>query len=218
MVKVKLYPPTKRIGGTSIYQITEKIDGENIGFYKWQGKLYIAQRNNIFTLDEILAEKNAMYKGLNEFIIEHGKDLEERLYDGSAVFGEWLGDTSHGYPKGTYDKLVYLFCKTRVLNQYEVDKNMNHEHEHIRYAFSGRTGLEPEIPPYVGVVPLVKKQDFEPSVEHLNWLYANYCDQVQRKVEGFVVYSCEHKSLKKYVRLKRGMLTEHLTKEYNENE
>ena len=47
MIKRTLYPKTKRVQYKNRVVITEKLDGSNIGFFKVNGELVIAQRNNI---------------------------------------------------------------------------------------------------------------------------------------------------------------------------
>ena len=46
MIKRTLYPKTKRVQYKNRVVITEKLDGSNIGFFKVNGELVIAQRNN----------------------------------------------------------------------------------------------------------------------------------------------------------------------------
>lgn len=64
MIKKTLYPKTKRVTFKNRIVITEKLDGSNIGFFKVNGKLLIAQRNNIFTIDEMEENKGMLYQGL----------------------------------------------------------------------------------------------------------------------------------------------------------
>lgn len=64
MIKKTLYPKTKRVQFKNRVTITEKLDGSNIGFFKVNGKLLIAQRNNIFEIDELEENKGMLYKGL----------------------------------------------------------------------------------------------------------------------------------------------------------
>ena len=64
MIKKTLYPKTKRVTFKNRVVITEKLDGSNIGFFKVNGKLLIAQRNNIISIDEIEENKGMLYQGL----------------------------------------------------------------------------------------------------------------------------------------------------------
>lgn len=47
MIKKTLYPKTRRVKLKSKVVITEKLDGSNIGFFKVNGELLIAQNNNV---------------------------------------------------------------------------------------------------------------------------------------------------------------------------
>lgn len=47
MIKKTLYPKTKRVQYKNRVVITEKLDGSNIGFFKINGGLIIAQNNNV---------------------------------------------------------------------------------------------------------------------------------------------------------------------------
>jgi len=47
------------------------------------------------------------------------------------------------------------------------------------------------------------------SLDYLNQLYSEYTEKVERKVEGFVILDLLSGIQTKYVRLKRGKLTEH---------
>ena len=64
MIKKTLYPKTKRIQFKNRVVITEKLDGSCIGFFKVNGELLIAQRNNIFTINELEENKGMLYQGL----------------------------------------------------------------------------------------------------------------------------------------------------------
>ena len=64
MIKQTLYPKTKRVQFKNRIIITEKLDGSNIGIFKVNGKLVIAQRNYIFDIDEIEENKDKLYQGL----------------------------------------------------------------------------------------------------------------------------------------------------------
>ena len=55
MIKKTIYPKTERvkISSENVCEITEKLDGSNLCIFKLNEKLYIAQRNNIYGVDEI---------------------------------------------------------------------------------------------------------------------------------------------------------------------
>ena len=76
MIKKQLYPKTKRVGLKNEVVITEKLDGSNIGFYKLNGELYVAQRNNIFTMAELEDNKGMLYSGLLGWLQENGEHLK----------------------------------------------------------------------------------------------------------------------------------------------
>lgn len=42
--RITLYPKTTRMGKEKS-QLTEKLDGSNLGFFKLNNKVYVAQRN-----------------------------------------------------------------------------------------------------------------------------------------------------------------------------
>lgn len=89
MYKQKLYPKTQRLRvAGEIVNITEKIDGANLVFFKYEGKLHIAERHAIFTLDEI---NNLQYGALRPFLEKYGKLLESSIVENAAICGEWLG-------------------------------------------------------------------------------------------------------------------------------
>ena len=198
MIKKTLYPKTKRVQFKNRVVITEKLDGSNIGFFKVNGELIIAQRNNIFLIDELEENKNMLYKGLKGWLDEHGKDLTERLIEGSGFFGEWIGMGKIKYPD--LDKKVYMFAKANY-EKGEI-KNLYYDHELFIYPFENQ-----EIPEYIGIVPIVEERETMADVETLNYIYDNYRMGVQRNVEGFVV--AQNNNVNKYVRMKNGKMQDH---------
>lgn len=201
--KKTLYPKTTRIKikGDTI-QLTEKLDGSNLVFYKQNGELHIAQRSNIFTLSQLEEAEDKLYKGLYVWLQENGKDLEMRLCDNSAICGEWLGMGNVKYEAPEFDKKWYMFAKANITEDTELIK-LNYDHTHFIYPF-----IEQEIPSYLGVVPIVANIRILPNKEDLDKIYDEYCEKVGgRKVEGFVLNYLN--SICKYVRLKDGKLTEY---------
>ena len=198
MIKKTLYPKTKRVQYKNRVVITEKLDGSNIGFFKLNGELLIAQRNNIFLMSELEENKQMLYRGLINWIEEYGEDLKNRLIEGSGFFGEWIGMGKIKYPD--LDKKVYMFAKANY-EKGEI-KNLYYEHELFKYPFENQ-----EFPEYIGIVPVVTERDNFPDVEILNELYETYKDKVQRNVEGFVV--ALNNNVNKYVRMKNGKLQDH---------
>lgn len=198
MIKKTLYPKTKRVQFKNRVVITEKLDGSNIGFFKANGKLLIAQRNNIFEIDELEENKGMLYKGLLGWINEYGKDLEERLIEGSGFFGEWIGMGKIKYTD--LDKKVYMFAKANI-DKGEI-KNLYYEHELFIYPFENQ-----ELPEYIGIVPVVEERENYPNVETLDYNYEMYKLKVNRNVEGFII--AQNNNVNKYVRMKNGQLQAH---------
>ena len=198
MIKKTLYPKTKRVQYKNRVVITEKLDGSNIGFFKINGELVIAQRNNIFLMSELEENNQMLYKGLRGWLDENGEDLKNRLIEGSGFFGEWIGMGKIKYPD--LDKKVYMFAKANY-DKGEI-KNLYYEHELFIYPFENQ-----EFPGYIGIVPVVQERDNLPDIETLNYLYNIYCSKTQRNVEGFIV--AQNNNVNKYVRMKNGKLEEH---------
>lgn len=198
MIKKTLYPKTKRVQLKSRAVITEKRDGSNIGFFKVDGKLLIAQRNNVFTMEEAKERKDILYKGLLVWLEEYGNDLTERLMEGSGLFGEWIGMGKLKYPD--LDKKVYMFAKANYQNG-EI-KNLYYEHELFQFPF-----VNQEFPKYIGIVPVVEEIENHVTIEDLDNLYIKYSQDVNRKVEGFII--AQNNNVNKYVRMKNGNLQPH---------
>lgn len=207
MLKKEIYPKTKRLScsGINVY-ITEKLDGSNLCIFKKNGKVYIAMQSNIVCEDEIgdVTVKSVLYKGLYNWLQENLDTLKFELHEGSVVCGEWLG---MGYLKyGNYlDKRFYMFAKANVDDEFNL-YNLIYMHDLFIYPFTSKT-----IPEFIGIVPEVTELDFIPTKEDLDKVYAEYTDHVKRKVEGFVINY--ENMISKYVRLKRGKLTEHFDRE-----
>lgn len=198
MIKATIYPKTTRIGNDKVV-ITEKLDGSNLVFFKLNGVLHIAQRNNIYTIDEI--DKGVAYRGLYEWLLTHARELEDNLHEGSAICGEWLGMGQIKYDVGDFDKRFYIFAKANINEDLKL-YNLIYDRELFVYPFVDQT-----IPHYIGIVPKVIELRIIPSVYYLDGLYDKYIKTVDRKVEGFVLNY--NNSITKYVRFKRGKLTKH---------
>ena len=198
MIKKQLYPKTKRVGLKNEVVITEKLDGSNIGFFKLNGELHIAQRNNIFIMGELENNKGMLYSGLLDWLQKNGDHLKENLMEGSGFFGEWIGMGKIKYPD--LDKKVYMFAKFN----YEKDqvKNLYYKHELFMYPF-----FEQKIPDYIGVVPTIEVREDYPTIEAMNTIYSYYTEKVNRSVEGFIIE--QNNNVNKYVRMKNGKLEEH---------
>lgn len=214
MLKKTIYPKTTRLGkDTSGVLVTEKLDGSNLTFLKRHDddELYIAQRNIIFTLEELLSDdkeiEQKLYKNLKPWLAEHGEDLKSRLNNGSAICGEWLGMGGKINYKERLDKLFYMYAKANVKEDFGL-YNIYYNHTLFNYPFVVR-----EFPTYIGRVPIVETLSEFPTVEEMDYLYNVYVEQLntyrdtEQRVEGFCVTDGE--TIRKYVRLKNGKLTEH---------
>ena len=202
MLKKEIYPKTQRVicEGAKI-QITEKLDGSNLVIFKLNGLIYIAQRNNIFTMGELGVNQDRLYKGLLWWIIDNGAKLLDELYEGSAICGEWLGMGKLKYDVGEFDKRFYMFAKARITDNFELE-NIMYDHSLFIYPFNSQV-----IPSFIGIVPVVKEVSNIPNKEQLDNLYNQYKEKVKRDVEGFVVNY--NNIITKYVRMKNGKLQEH---------
>lgn len=203
MIKKEIYPKTQRVicEGAKI-QITEKLDGSNLVIFKLNDDLYIAQRNTIFNCNEINDEnKQSLYKGLYQWIVDNMETLYNELHDGSAICGEWLGMGKIKYDVSEFDKRFYMFAKANITEGFDL-YNLNYDHELFIYPFASQ-----EIPKFIGVVPVVKEIRNIPNKEQLDKIYEEYTNREKRNVEGFVVNYDNR--ITKYVRMKNGKLQEH---------
>ena len=202
MIKKEIYPKTQRVicEGAKI-QITEKLDGSNLVIFKFNNNLYVAQRNNIFEISELQENKDKLYKGLLQWILEHKEELQEEIYEGSAICGEWLGMGKLKYDVGEFDKRFYMFAKARITENFDLE-NLIYNHYLFIYPFNSQV-----IPSFIGVVPVVKDINNIPNKEQLDSIYEKYVEKVGRNVEGFVVNYDNR--ITKYVRMKNGKLQEH---------
>lgn len=202
MIKKEIYPKTKRVScsGDKVY-ITEKLDGSNLCIFKKEDVLYIAQRNNIYSINELEEVKGIIYKGLYQWLLDNKEVLEKELLNNACVCGEWLGMGQIKYTIDEFDKRFYMFAKANVDDEFNL-YNLIYEHELFIYPFASQ-----EIPKFIGIVPLVIKLSLLPNKEHLDILYEKYCDFKNRNVEGFVINY--KNTISKYVRMKNGKLKEH---------
>lgn len=216
MISKEIYGKTKRIknGGES-FTYTEKLDGSNLVFFKKDGQLYMCQRKNIFSLDEMDKMKGKFYRGLEGWLNEHGKELEEELHEGSAICGEWLGMGAIKYSDSELDKRWYMFAKANISDDFGL-YNISYNHDLFIYPFESQ-----EIPSYLGIVPTIHTNPtalfngvictVAPNKAVLDEIYRQYCDYVKRPVEGIVV--AYNDTITKYVRYKNGKMCD-----YDENE
>lgn len=203
MIKKEIYPKTKRISidGFKI-QLTEKLDGSNLAIFKKDDKLYIAQRNNIFTIDELEDVKDILYKGLYEWLKVNGEYLKQHLMNNSCICGEWLGMGVLKYTVDEFDKRFYMFAKANVDDEFNL-YNLMYDHNLFIYPFDNQ-----EFPNFIGEVPIIADIKVAPDKNMLDSIYAKYCEKVKnRNVEGIVI-NCNNQ-VTKYVRMKSGKLVEY---------
>lgn len=202
MIKKELYPKTERVkcDGATI-QITEKLDGSNLVIFKLNEKIYIAQRNSIFEIDEIEENKDKLYKGLYQWLLDNKNALQVELVENSAICGEWLGMGKLKYSVDEFDKRFYMFAKANIYDDL-VLTNIKYEHDLFIYPFISQI-----IPTFIGIVPVVAEIKVIPDKEYLDIIYDKYTKKVNRKVEGLIINY--ENNIKKYVRMKNGKLQEH---------
>ena len=203
MRKQSIYPKTTRVKVEEkcICQLTEKLDGSNLCLFKKDDILYIAQRNCIFSIDELEENKDKLYKGLYQWITNHKDYLLENLRNNAVLCGEWLGMGKLKYDVGEFDKRFYMFAKANITDDFTL-KNIYYYHELFIYPFINQV-----IPNFIGVVPIVKELKIIPNKNDLDGIYEAYCNKVNRNVEGIVVNYMNN--VTKYVRMKNGKLQDH---------
>lgn len=201
MIKKTLYPKTTRVkvNETKSCQLTEKIDGSNLCIIKKDDTLYIAQRNYIYEISEMEECKDLVYKGLYQWLTEHKDWLIENMHNNSVLCGEWIGMGCLKYP--TFEKRFYMFAKANITEEFEL-KNIYYYHDLFKYPF-----VNQEIPEFIGEVPIVDEISKIPTKAELDVIYKEYCEKVNRNVEGIVVNY--QNTVTKYVRMKNGKLQEH---------
>lgn len=208
IIKCSIYPKTTRFGkNEKKIVLTEKIDGSNLTFFKFENELYIAQRNNIYKFKDFEENKDVfkgiMYKGLTPFLEQFGNDLEEKLYDGSAICGEWLGQGKIKY-SNRFNTRFLLFAKARV-----IETNNGFSLQNIVYNLDLIHWVVGEtLPDYLDTVPFVCELDHYPNLEELDKIYLEYSEKQDSNIEGFVINNCNQ--IEKYVRFKNGVLEPHV--------
>jgi hypothetical protein len=198
MVKKQIYPKTIRYSETKSF-ITEKLDGSNIGIFKINEELVIAQRNHVFKQSELTKENS--YKGLREWLSINGDNLKEQLLEQSGFFGEWISMGQIKYTDTYLNKKVYMFAKANIDEDYNI-RNLQYNSELFIYPFE-----EQVIPSYIGVVPLVAETSDNITRLYLDVLYDKYTKDENRNVEGFIIN--RNNTITKYVRMKNGKAGEH---------
>ena len=211
MIKQTLFPKIKRMEINKKYQITEKLDGSNLGIAKINCNLYFCQRNIILNTFEIYDNKNILYKNLENWIIENKEILLESLNDNTIIFGEWLGMGHIKYKE--FKNNFNIFAKAKIEYYYDdiVDdicfkiNNLNYNLKEIKYAFKNEI-----IPNFISVVPIVDNDLECINKQTLDELYNKYSESQDRIIEGFVIVDeSEPIYVRKYVRCKNGEVKEH---------
>lgn len=204
-IKQMLYPKTTRLkNSTSSYVITEKLDGSNLTFFKHNGELYFAQRNNIFMWEPDVDQK-ALYKGLYGWLVENGDKLKDSLNDKSAVVGEWIGMGRISYGDNL-DKRFYIFAKANVDVIDDKFKMYNIIYKQMLFIYPF---VDQVIPEFMDIVPIVDESLVAPSVSYMDDLYDYYRAHKNYLPEGFIVILPTQNNVFKYVRNKDGKLQDH---------
>ena len=193
-MKKSLYPKTQRIKNEDTI-ITEKLDGSNLWFFKIGWELIIAQRNNVFKINELTKENS--YKWLKGWLDDNKDKLD--FCEWSWVFGEWIGIGEISYWE-SLDKKFYAFAKANIDENYDI-RNLNYNLEFLKYPFESQM-----IPSCIGIVPKIEYTD-DIWIESLNLLYEFYLKKVNRPVEWFIINN--NNQISKYVRHKNWTLTPH---------
>ena len=206
MIKKEIYPKTERLSLKNVVYITEKLDGENLTIFKKDNKIYVATRGCIINVtDDIETDKIFLYKGMYLWLKEHLDWITNNLYPNSAICGEWLGNGILKYSKEMTEARFYMFAKAVVDEDISLQK-IKYNHSLFRFPLTN-INPEQELPDFIKVVPEVTVLQNIPTIDELNKLYEEYSNKVQRNVEGFVINFQD--KICKYVRMKRGKLTEH---------
>ena len=202
MIKITLYPKTTRYNDNEKgFIITEKLDGSNLGIGRIGEQIYICQRNYVIPLEEVQHGSNSIYKGLTEFCREYEQELKELIYDGSIMFGEWLGMGKISYLHlDKFKNRFYMFAKGRInLNNDMLElSNLVYDLDLLHYVFTNQ-----EFPNFISRVPIVDTEIKSISIEVLDNLYEVYCNEEQRQVEGFIILDKSSNTIRKYVRYNR---------------
>lgn len=201
MINSMLYPKTIRFSDTNrIYVLTEKLDGSNLGIGRIGNQIYICLRNCIVTLDEVIDGIDLEYNGLKDWLLKYEHELKELIYDGSIMFGEWLGMGKISYLHlDKFKNRFYIYSKGRIkLNKDKLElSNLVYDLDLLHYVFTTQ-----EFPNFISKVPYVTTiKDI--NINRLDIIYDDYISKEGRKVEGFVIYDIDTKSIRKYVRYDR---------------
>lgn len=204
MFKKQIYPKTKRIGNPKPIVVTEKLDGSNLCFFKKDDELYIAQRNNVYSLTEAMENNGepCTYKGLYAWLMDYGTTLKEMLQPNAVICGEWLGMGKIAYPKDEFPARFYMFAKANIDDDFNI-YNLYYDHTLFIYSF-----INQEFPYFISLVPVVVHLHEAVTIPQLDILYEKYTElHKNRNIEGFIIN--DDNTIHKYVRFKNGVLTPH---------
>ncbi len=201
-----VYPKTKRISKTDfVWQITEKMDGSNLTFFKFDDDLYLATRNNVFNwTGEKPTSQYIQYKGLFGWMENYSKLLYEKLNNHEALFGEWLGMGKIKYEDyfPQFNLFAYGYMHQNKDGKFEaryINRDLNKITDFL---------VEHDLNRDFITVPFVDYTD-SLSPDLIDWYYNKYRDEKSREVEGFILTNLDSGEVRKYVRYKGGKMTEH---------
>lgn len=210
MIKQSIYPKTIRVEIENDIQITEKLDGSNLGIGIYNGEIVLFTRNNVYFENELETYSKILYKGLYDFIAKNKDKIRNSINENTVIFGEYIG---MGHIKYDGFSKFYVFAKGKIElkdNLFELSY-MNYDLDNIHYAF--KDGIFPF--DIFNIVPIIKHALKYIDKENLDKLYDEYLANENRIVEGFVIVDKKYNIPLKYVRYKRGKMQEHFCWELN---
>lgn len=215
MIKTSLYGKTKRFndGEKITYVISEKIDGANLGIGKYEGRLYVATRNQVFNDDEF---DKLTYGGLKGYIDEHHDRLLNDLKEGIMVFGKWIGEIKEKNDiwnyHGRYNNKFIIFAQAKFKGS--SIENRSNNILSLLHAFN-----DGEVPSYL---PVVEYRTMVTGrlmgIGTLDALYSGFIGShkargVNCKCKGFIIYNTFSNGITKYIRMNRkGEMVDHTSR------
>jgi len=206
---MSMYPKTVRYEKFDwSCQITEKLDGSNIGFGMSNTKKFFVFFRNSWTTLDFKSEKITYdgYPGLTEFVSVNADQLS-KICPGSVVFGEWISKQSKTHKTGEHvEHGFYMFAKCRI--QYGFDlgygfknlslESLNYDVNNFMYAWGG------ELPGCIKTVPVVLNDIpvFECTAERLDQIYQQLSKERPYTPEGLIIAINNKKDIVKFVKNK----------------
>jgi hypothetical protein len=200
-MKFTYYGKTNRHSGNDTYQITEKINGENLSIGNFNNTLVVFQRNNVFVPKDF---DQIGYKGLQEFISVNHEFLIDNIPNGCIVSGEWLSNNYYEtkekwlvfamqkitdelvYTVADYDYIIGTINHCTSVRNYNID----YISECLENLFDNELiGLVPIIESKIKCVP----SEFCTGREDYSVL------NPKKKLEGYCIYQYKNKILEKIV-------------------